>query len=37
MQTMISIGVPKSNRREKSRTDEISAALILQDFLRELE
>ncbi|MFN4768830.1 MAG: Holliday junction resolvase RuvX [Candidatus Kapaibacterium sp.] len=37
MQTMISIGVPKSKRRDKSRTDEISAALILQDFLRELE
>ena len=37
VETMISIGVKKSNRRDKSRTDEISAAVILRDFLQELE
>ncbi|MFM8473530.1 MAG: Holliday junction resolvase RuvX [Candidatus Kapaibacterium sp.] len=35
--TMVSIGVKKSDRRDKKRTDEIAAAIILRDFLQELE
>jgi RNase H-fold protein (predicted Holliday junction resolvase) len=34
---MLSIGVKKSDRRNKARTDEISAAIILRDFLQEIE
>ena len=37
VQTMIQIGVPKLKRRAKERTDEISAAIILRDFLQEIE
>ncbi len=37
VQTMVAIGVKKKDRRSKGRSDEIAAALLLQDFLRELE
>ncbi len=37
VETMIQIGVPKLKRREKERTDEIAAAIILRDFLAEYE
>lgn len=37
VETMLSIGVKKSDRRNKARTDEISAAIILRDFLQEIE
>ncbi len=37
VQTMVQIGVPKMKRRDKERTDEISAAIVLRDFLLELE
>lgn len=36
-QTMIRSGKKKSHRAEKGRTDEVAAALILREFLRELE
>jgi len=31
--TLLNMGVPRGKRREKGRLDEMSAALILQDFL----
>ncbi len=37
VQTMIQIGVPKMQRRQRERTDEISAAILLRDFLAEFE
>jgi putative Holliday junction resolvase len=36
-QTMIHSGKKKRHRAEKGRTDEVAAALILREFLRELE
>jgi putative holliday junction resolvase len=33
--TMAEIGIGKTKRRDKSRKDEISAAIILRDFLQE--
>lgn len=37
MRTMIQSGKKKRHRSEKGRTDEIAAALILREFLQELE
>ncbi len=37
MRTMIHSGKKKRHRAEKGRTDEVAAALILREFLRELE
>ena len=37
METMISIGKKKKQRRTKGSADKIAAAIILRDFLRELD
>lgn len=37
MKTMIEIGYKKKKRAQKGNTDQIAAAVILRDFLKELE
>lgn len=37
MQTMIEIGTKKMQRRDKSKLDEVSAAVMLKEFLEEVE
>jgi putative holliday junction resolvase len=37
MQSMIAAGTKKRARAQKGRTDEVAAAVILREFLRELE